>query len=575
MPFRAGSTPKEDPVHHTTTGNAADSPADLVLRGGIVHTLDAANTTGAAVAVRRGRILLVGTTAEVEATIGRHTRVIDLDGRTVIPGINDSHLHATWLGALWPQTIFGGDAEAAVDGQGGVGGRDGVDGHHGVDRSDEVDGHGGVGGRDGADARDGLDGHAGVDRRGGVDEHGAADGHRGLDGHAAGYAGDPTPTGAAGDPHDTSHAAPLLRTRPERRAAILRAGRLIASLGITSYTEPGLGPGEDAGATGCFGQDVLDAYRDLDAERALTARVNVLALYGVLDGPSSLGPVLAGMRALRRGTERPDRLRIAGVKIFADGIPPMHQAWTRHTYPDGTHGGLLVDGLDAAERAERLTAMIREAARLGLQVGVHATGDRTIDTVVEAVAAARAEFPADLRHYIIHGDLITAAALDRMRDLGMGLNVQPGIAVRTSPWLAGVLGDDVAATAWPLEAARAAGVAVSLSSDAPILAPDWRQGIADADAWMGASAPGEERARMRGLLHAYTTVPAYQDGAESWKGSLEPGKAADLVVLAADPLQLSPTELPSVAVDLTVVDGEIVYDRARPLPPLTRAPRGA
>lgn len=527
MPLRAGSTPKEDPVHHTTTGNAAHSPADLVLRGGIVHTLDAADTTGAAVAIRRGRILLVGTTAEVEATIGRHTQVIDLDGRTVIPGINDSHLHATWLGALWPQTIFGGEAEAAVDG------------------------HGGVGGRDGADARDGLDGHA------------------------AGYAGDPTPTGAAGDPHDTSHAAPLLRTRPERRAAILRAGRLIASLGITSYTEPGLGPGEDTGATGCFGQDVLDAYHDLDAERALTARVNVLALYGVLDGPSSLGPVLAGMRALRRGTERPDRLRIAGVKIFADGIPPMHQAWTRHTYPDGTHGGLLVDGLDAAERAERLTTMIREAARLGLQVGVHATGDRTIDTVVEAVAAARAEFPADLRHYIIHGDLITAAALDRMRDLGMGLNVQPGIAVRTSPWLAGVLGDDVAATAWPLEAARAAGVAVSLSSDAPILAPDWRQGIADADAWMGAPAPGEERARMRGLLHAYTTVPAYQDGAESWKGSLEPGKAADLVVLAADPLQLSPAELPSVAVDLTVVDGKIVYDRARPLPPLTRAPRGA
>jgi predicted amidohydrolase YtcJ len=505
-------------VHHTATGDDADSHADLVLRGGIVHTLDAADTTGAAVAIRQGRILLVGTTAEVEATIGRRTRVIDLDGRTVIPGINDSHLHATWLGALWPRTIFGGEAEA------------GVDGHGGVD-----------------------------ERPGGYANDPASTG-------AAGNTGDPIP----GDPHDTSHAAPLLRTRAERRAAILRAGRLVASLGITSYTEPGLGPGEDAGATGCFGQDALEAYLELDAERALTARVNVLALYGVLDGPSSLGSVLAGMRALRRGTERPDRLRIAGVKIFADGIPPMHQAWTRHTYPDGTHGGLLIDGIDAAERADRLTAMIREATRLGLQVGVHATGDRTIDTVVGAVAAARSEFPAALRHYIIHGDLVTAAALARMRDLGMGLNAQPGIAVRTSPWLAGVLGDDVAAAAWPLEAARAAGVAVSLSSDAPILAPDWRQGIADADAWMGAPAPGEERVRMLALLHAYTTVPAHQDGAESWKGSLEPGKAADLVVLAADPLQLSPAELPSVAVDLTVVDGDIVYDRTGSAP----TPRG-
>ena len=108
-----------------------------------------------------------------------------------------------------------------------------------------------------------------------------------------------------------------------------------------------------------------------------------------------------------------------------------------------------------------------------------------------------------------------------------------------------------------------------------MLGAECRQGIADAVAWLGAPAPGDERARMRGLLHAYTTVPAYQDGAESWKGSLEPGKAADLVVLAADPLQLSPAELPSVAVDFTVVDGEIVYDRAGPLPPLTRAPRGA
>lgn len=466
---------------------APDPSADLVLRGGVVHTLDDDDTTAPAIAVRHGRILRVGTDAEVEATIGRRTRVVDLDGRAVIPGVNDSHLHAAWLGAMWPATVFGAPGDDAP-------------------------------------------------------------------------IGDP-PAPAGSDPHDTSHSSPLLTTRAERRAAILRAQELAASLGITSYTEPGLGPGEEAGATGCFGQDVLDAYVELEAERALTARVNVLALFGVLDGPSTLRDVIGGVRALRRETERPTWLRLAGVKIFADGIPPMLQAWTRHSYPDGSHGGLLVDGFDTAESAENLRLMIREANRLGLQVGVHATGDRTIDAVVDAVEDALAESRMELRHYVIHGDLVEPRTLARMARLGMGLNVQAGIAVRTAPWLAAVLGEEVAAGAWPLAAARAAGVPVSLSSDAPILSPDWRQGIADADAWLGAPAPGEEAARMRELLRAYTTVPARQDGAEPWKGSLEPRKAADLCVLAADPLSLAPRDLPDVPVELTVVDGDIVFER--------------
>lgn len=484
-----------------------DRSADLVLRGGVVHALDAAGTTGQAIAVRHGRVLRIGSDAEVAETIARGTRVIDLDGRAVLPGINDSHLHAAWLGALWPQTVFG--PGAAPD----------------------------------------------ADALGAAAPEGSAPEGSAPEGSA------PPGIEATGDPHDTSGAAPLLTTREERRAAILRAGELVASLGITSYTEPGLGPGEDAGATGCFGQDVFEAYVELEAERALTARVTVLGLFGVLDGPSSLRDVLAGLPELRRETARPSRLRVAGVKIFADGIPPLHQAWTHRRYPDGTQGGLLVDGADPDERAAALRRMIREANRLGLQVGVHATGDRTIDTVVEAVEEALAQTRTDLGHYIIHGDLVSPDALARMARLGMGLNVQAGIAAHTASWVAAVLGDEVAASAWPIRAAWEAGVPVSLSSDAPILAPDWRQGIADADAWIGAPVPGGERDRMLALLRAYTTVPAQQDGAAAWKGSLEPRKAADLCVLEADPLILAPADLPSVGVDLTVVDGDVVFER--------------
>lgn len=449
--------------------------ADLVLHGGTVHTLDAENTRGTAIAVRHGRVLRVGSDREVDALIGRPTRVVELAGRAIIPGINDSHLHATWLGAMWPKTVFG-QMEAA----------------------------------------------------------------------------------AHGDPHT---AAPLITTAEERRAAILRAGELISSLGITSYTEPGIGPGEDGGSTGCFGQGVFQAYVELEAERALRARVNVLALFGELDGPSTLQAFARGLGGVARETRRPAWLRLAGVKIFADGIPPMAQAWTSHPYPDGSGGGLLVEGDGIAERAENLRQMILTAHRLGYQVGVHATGDRTIDAFVGAVAEAMSALRTPLRHYVIHGDLVQPSHLKRMAELGIGLNVQAGIAVQTSPWLASVLGGEVARNAWPLQRAIDAGVPMSLSSDAPILAPDWRQGIADADAWMGRVAPGAERDRMLALLRAYTVVPAWQDAAETWKGSLELRKVADLCVLGVDPLALAPSDLPELSVDMTVVDGEIVFAR--------------
>ncbi|MBN9613496.1 MAG: hypothetical protein J0H64_08580, partial [Actinobacteria bacterium] len=132
--------------------------------GGTVHVLDAAARRAEAVAVAGGRIVAVGTDAEVSEWVGAGTHVVELAGRAVIPGINDPHLHAAWLGARWPHTFFGAEDPAAAA---------------------EVSGQ-------------------------------------------------------------------LVSTREERRAVILRAGELLSELGITSYTEPGIGPGEDRGETGCF-----------------------------------------------------------------------------------------------------------------------------------------------------------------------------------------------------------------------------------------------------------------------------------------------------------------------------------
>lgn len=454
-----------------TTGPA---PAELVLRGGPVVTLDASGTVAAALAARGGRIVFVGAEEDAAVFIGPETRVVELEGRTVMPGINDSHLHAAWLGAMWPHTVMGGG---------------------------------------------------------------------GLHGPEA-----------------------VLRTGEDRREALRRAGRIAASFGITSYTEPGLGPGEDQGPTGCFGSAVFDAYAALADAGELTARVTVLSLYGELDGPTGMDSFERGLAQAPayRGDQR--WLRMAGVKIFADGIPPMRSAWTHHCYADGSHGDLLVEGADTATREKNLRRMVMLAHAAGHQIGVHATGDRSIEVVAGAVADAAADGRTDARHYIIHGDLVDPATLARLGALGMGINTQPGIAVATSAMLARELGGEVAAAAWPLAGALVGDATLCLSSDAPILAPDWRQGIAAAAEWIGPGHFDDRRELMDRLLRCYTTNAAWQDRAEDWKGSLETGKVADLCVLECNPLALDPAELPGAGIELTIVDGRVVYERGPAAP---------
>lgn len=454
-----------------------ETRADLVFRGGSVLVLDAADTRAQALAVSEGRIVAVGNDDEISRWIGPNTQVVELDGRALMPGINDSHLHATWLGARWPNTFFG--------------------------------------------------------------EGAAAQGPE-----------------------------PVLETREERREAILRAGNLLAGYGITSFTEPGLGPGEDDGATGCFASEVIDIYRELAIEGELKQRVTLLGLYGVLDGPSKRETVLAGIAELA-GTQRdsdPQWLRIAGVKLFGDLIPLSKGAWTALAYADGSHGGLLVEGESLELQAEALQDMVRAGHRAGIQVAVHATGDRTIEAVLDAIAEANAEpgtpEASALGHYVIHGDLATPEQIARMAELGMWFNTQAGIAALSHDWMAAVLPE---ASPWPLAEALEAGRLV-LSSDAPILVPDWRAGIAWAESWLvrgGASNdPEAAAARLVQLLRTYTAVPAEQDHASEWKGTLEVGKVADLVVLGADPHELGAARLPEASIDLTVVAGRKVFERS-------------
>jgi hypothetical protein len=301
---------------------------------------------------------------------------------------------------------------------------------------------------------------------------------------------------------------------------------------------------------------VLDTYISLAHENALRVRVSALRLFGALDGPTA-------MVAVQRGLTEPDpaagcdprRLNILGLKLFADGIPPMRNAYMSVPYPGGDeHGELLTEGGEAG-----LRAMILAGHRANGQVAVHATGDRAIDVVVDAfVAAMDDDGRRDAGHYVIHGDCASARTLVRMAEHGIGLNAQPVIQRATAGMLAAALGDERAAQAFAFGSARAAGVPLRLSSDGPVVAPDWRASIAAA----ATRADPAQRLTVAEGIKAYTIDAARQDGAEGWKGSIEPGKVADLCVLDADPFGVDPADLPGIGIAYALVDGAVAFSAA-------------
>lgn len=352
---------------------------------------------------------------------------------------------------------------------------------------------------------------------------------------------------------DVDWHGPTLHDDAGIEAAILRMLGLAGSLGMTAYLEPGLGPGEDGGATGCFGTPVLAAYRRLAERGALTARVGVLGLFGLLDGPSRLDVVLAGIAAWPASDPGPGMLLARGIKIFADGIPPLATAWTVDPYRDGTHGGLMTGDGDPAQRQADFEAMVEAAHRRGLGVGVHATGDRTVETFVSLIE--RLGGAQGLPHHVIHGEMATTAQLARMARAGIGLAMQPLIAAQTRDWQAAAVRPEVAARMWPVAAMLNEGLTCAITSDAPVVSPDWRASVAAMAGLLGDASAGA----MPRLLRMVTALPAALDGTAGWRGTLAPGRAADLCVIEANPVAAGPQALPGLAILRTVVGGRTVY----------------
>ncbi|MEU9627348.1 amidohydrolase [Streptomyces luteogriseus] len=564
----------------------SDTAPTLVLTGGQVLTVDAGFTVAEGVAVRGRDILAVGSDTEMRALAGPGTRIVELGGRTVLPGINDSHLHGAAYGMTKPPFAIdvGHPAVRSIADIAAAVGR-------AAHEAPEGDWIIGLGWDPGYLAECLADPGRFPHRR---DLDAVAPDHPvcltdfsshmvwvnsealrrcGVD------ADTPAPPGGVIDHDPDGRPAGILReaagrlvqaelptpTPAQRRRAIQGVIRELHSRGITSYTEPGLGPGGADSLFGGLSTDNWTAYADLAASGELQARVSVLLLPAPMGG--SADDVRKGLAELcRPESAYPRLLRAIGVKIFADGVPPNRTAWMSEPYPDGGHGALCVHGDTPALQVHELREMIRLGHEAGFQLGVHVTGDRAIDLVVDAFLAANTAAPRpDARHYVIHGDFISPGSLAKLAAHGYGVNMNPAIKWTISDLMDEVVGPERSAYQWPVRSALDAGVRVCASSDAPITEPDWRQGVAsmmlrESKASGRPSGP-EQCVPLADALRAYTSTAAWQDFADDWKGILAPGRAADLCVLDRPLLDLDPHEITQVQVDLTVFDGRVVFER--------------
>jgi predicted amidohydrolase YtcJ len=539
--------------------------ADLVLRGATVLTVDAADTVAQAVAVRQGTIVAVGADADVAGMIGPDTRVLNLAGKTVVPGFIDAHTHNVHVGEfrysfeqlntaaeLNPcmSDVLEKVRRRAADTPPGtwIGGRnfdpngmkerrwptrlelDAVAPEHPVMIT--------IRGGHACVANSRALAAAGISRKTPDPEGGVID-------------RDPVTGELTGVLRDVVaiRSAPPVATLADLKHGLATINAMYLRLGVTSV--------HDAGAT-----PRPESYRAVhEAVRENTFRVRMyLMVYADF--------ALTHDRGLRTGFGD-DRLRMGAVKLFMDGSIQCFTCAFREPYltqPTCGHEGLRYS-------QEAVNDAVLAAHRLGYQVAIHAQGDYAITMAVDAIEhAMRAHPRPDPRHRIEHTLCPTVDDLHRMKRLGIVPNF-----FLFHPWFWGdqhigeFIGRERAERMVPARTAIDLGLRPCAHSDCPVCTPDdpvWPSnplwGMACAitrRTRSGADIGAAERVTAAEALRMYTINGAYAAFEETRKGSIEAGKLADLVVLGQNPLTVDPWTIKDIAVERTIIGGEIVFER--------------
>ncbi len=565
----ASCTGDENP---DSPGETAPESIDLILYNGHIVTVDENFSEAQALAIAGDKLAAVGTDEEVVILASKNTRMIDLKGATVLPGINDAHIHLAWWGLSLSQVDLRGknieEIQASL-----------VEAVAQIQPGEVIRG---VGWSEGSIGRmptkEDLDKFT-PDNPVVFEEMGHALWVNSKMLELAGITNDAIePAGvkferdsATGELTGVFHEADRLIfahipkiSDAKRKRAIVDAIEVLNRQGVTSVTDPGVAP------------DGIALYEELADAGRLSVRVSVHLRAGrsLLEAQKAVTNYVNESK--NRGTTN-NLLTLRGIKIFMDGAPPGRTALMFDDYSccPGEKGLLLYQGENEEQQIEEIFKSIEWLHRQGYQIGIHADGDRSASIAIAALIRVMDNYPGDpdapktndLRHYLIHGDLIRDEDIALMAQWHIGLAIQPVITFRAGHLLLDLWGQDRGARHMATGLFIRAGVWTSLSTDAPIVPPNWKQNIEYAVLRENKSSPGkvngpQYRISVKDGIIAHTITPAYQDFQENIKGSIEEGKLADLVVIDEDILAIDPHRISDINTLMTIVGGDIVYQNS-------------
>jgi len=206
----------------------------------------------------------------------------------------------------------------------------------------------------------------------------------------------------------------------------------------------------------------------------------------------------------------------------------------------------------------KLNKLVLKAHKAGLQFGVHAIGDLGVEATVKAFSEASKKFPRENhRSRIEHCSVLNPKLIRRVKRLGLIASVQPHFIV-SDFWIVDRLGKNRARWAYPFKTLMREGITVASGSDCPV---EYINPLLGVWAAVARKSFTEESLTIEEALKTYTLNAAYASFDENKKGTIEAGKFADLTVLADDLFNIPPEKIKSIAVEMTIVDGRIVYTR--------------
>jgi predicted amidohydrolase YtcJ len=542
-------------------GTATQDTADIVFRNGNIYTVNSSNPKAEAIAVKADRIVFVGSNAEAQKLVGKNTRVVDLQGKTVLPGLTDSHQHLPgvglreitlnlegipsledflskvktrvaearpgewvtgrgWIETFWKPPVFPtrADLDKVAPNNPVVLTR--ADGHASVVNSAALE-------------------IAKVDKN-----------------TPSPFGGEISKDKQTGEPNGMLLDAAQGLVRRHIPATTPADAERAIELGVKRNVELGWTQIQDAGG----GYQEIELYKKLYGEGKIKLRI-----YKAVHGP--------GASATRLLADGPtigsfdNRFTLRTIKVVSDGALGSRGAALLAPYSDApdTSGFLTV-------KREELGPMLERALKQGIQVETHAIGDLanrfTLDEYEKAFKAVPNEQRkiVEPRWRIEHAQIVDAADIPRFAKLGVIPSMQPSHAIGDLHFAPGRVGIPRLAGAYVWQTLIKSGVAVAGGSDAPVERGEpmieFYAAVArkDQKGFSGEGWHPEEAATRDQALKMFTIWPAFAAFEEKLRGSIEVGKLADFTILSADVMKIPEAEILKTRCVMTVITGEIVFE---------------